>query len=403
MKSLKCGAKQNPPDATHLECCHGLTLQEYALRHGLPLEAVVPMELCDCEDSVETWAHGTATHDRRSRFTYEALRCAGVIETDERWERIPGRIRTLDALLWLRDRLEPLGFAYRQEYTTAGGSHRMVARNHIKRPCADVAHLAFADLSEAERREYVAIFLTHAALRRAGYVFVQAPESADQKALICWLTDAMQIEFRALDSLDGRCFLRTATENDARRLVEGLLPELRQIPYQEERLYQEGVKATIVKEQGIDAAHFITDHSGACANLHGGHYSVRFKIHDRIDPTTGFVMDYTDLKQLVRARIVNVLDHHTLNYAAPELTWRSSTEFLAVWMWEQLIEYLPSLQELEIHETESSYCQYRGPTLEEYLQNGPQMLLRHFQDSALGQERQNTGDRPALRVVRASG
>jgi len=402
VKCLECETELDTLDAAHLSACCGLTVQEYALRHGFPLEMLVSQDACDRVEDEADWPASPHQGSRTALITWSALQTAGSVREGGGWQWIPGEIRMLDSLLWLQEQLHSLGFDFRQEYTTAGNSHRIVARNCLKRPPEKTPEVAFADMSEVERRDYAAIVLARAALRRDEYVFIQAPKSENLESLCQWLMSALDIDISHLNALDERHYVRTTSPDDTRRLIEGLLPQLRQIPGQEERLYEEGMRATIVKEQGIDAAHFITDHPGACANLHGGHYSVHFKIHDRIDPSTGFVMDYADLKRIVKSRIIEVLDHHTLNYAAPELTWRSSTEFLAIWMWERLIDYLPSLRELEIHETQTSYCQYRGPTLEEYRKVGPQSLLRHFQDTDLGIHRKREGKAPPLRVINQS-
>ena len=315
---------------------------------------------------------------------------------------MPGEVRLLDQLLWLETRLAPLGFRFRQEYRGGErGGHRVVALNRLKRPRPERAPpvLGFAALDEAERARYAAVALTGCALRRGAYLFLHPAPGPDGEALAAWLRGACGIELAELEPPDERVWLRTATPADAERLLARLLPQLREIPQALERLEAGGPEAAVVKEQGLDAAHFITDHPGACANLHGGHYAVRVRLRDRIDPGTGFVMDYGDLKRILRTRIIDALDHRALNYAAPELAWRSSTELLAAWIWERLIEYLPTLDGLEIHETRTSCCQYRGPGLEEFLRDGRSPALGHFQRPELGRDRPLAGAR-RLRLVR---
>jgi 6-pyruvoyl tetrahydropterin synthase/QueD family protein len=156
------------------------------------------------------------------------------------------------------------------------------------------------------------------------------------------------------------------------------------MPGCEERFYRDGQEATVVKELGFDSAHFITDHPGKCSNLHGGHYAMKVKVKDRIDPATGFVLDYGYLKDVVKRRVVDRLDHQNLNYVSVELAWRSSTELLCLFIWERLIDYLPGMVELQIHETEQSYCSYTGPSLAEFQAHGQNLLLSHFKDPELG-------------------
>jgi 6-pyruvoyl tetrahydropterin synthase/QueD family protein len=162
---------------------------------------------------------------------------------------------------------------------------------------------------------------------------------------------------------------------------------------------------TVSKELVFDAAHFITDHPAKCSNLHGGRYLLHVKVRDRIDPETGCVVDYGYLKRVATKRVIDRFDHHNLNYAASELAWRSSTEMLCVFIWEQLIEYLPGLVELQLYETAQSWCNYTGPSLAEFQQSGSDSLLTHFTDNKLGrsQLRELIRDkRPTLEVIAKS-
>ncbi|MES9980735.1 MAG: 6-carboxytetrahydropterin synthase, partial [Candidatus Thiodiazotropha sp. 6PLUC5] len=129
------------------------------------------------------------------------------------------------------------------------------------------------------------------------------------------------------------------------------------------------------------------------------------KVRDRIDPITGCVVDYGYLKRVANRQVIEKFDHHNLNYAATELSWRSSTEMLCVYIWEQLIEYLPGLIELELYETPQSWCNYTGPSLESFQLQGSDRLMTHFLDERLGRSslrnliKEKT---PALEVIRKS-
>ena len=114
-----------------------------------------------------------------------------------------------------------------------------------------------------------------------------------------------------------------------------------------EKFYEETPKASITKKLVFDSAHYITDHDGKCKNLHGGRYDIEITVKDRIDPMTGFVIDYSLIKNITKNLIIKKFDHKTLNLTCPELSWRSSTEFLSIYIWEELIEYLPNLKELK--------------------------------------------------------
>ena len=157
------------------------------------------------------------------------------------------------------------------------------------------------------------------------------------------------------------------------------------MPGTRERFEQKTPEVTVSKELVFDAAHFITDHPAKCSNLHGGRYLLHVKVKDRIDPTTGCVVDYGYLKRVTNQQVIDRFDHHNLNYAAAELAWRSSTEMLCVFIWEQLIEYLPGLVELQLYETTQSWCNYSGPSLEEFQQSGSDALMTYFLEPKLGE------------------
>ena len=95
---------------------------------------------------------------------------------------------------------------------------------------------------------------------------------------------------------------------------------------------------------------------------------------------TGFVIDYSLIKNITKNLIINKFDHKTLNLTCPELAWRSSTEFLSVFIWEELIEFLPNLKKIKIYETETSFCEYEGVSLSDYIKNGPNEILKYFKN-----------------------
>ena len=125
---------------------------------------------------------------------------------------------------------------------------------------------------------------------------------------------------------------------------------------------------------------------GKCKNLHGGRYNIEISIKDRIDPLTGFVIDYSLIKNITKNLVINKFDHKTLNLTCTELAWRSSTEFLAIVIWEILVEYLPSISKIKIFETETSFCEFKGSSLEEFQKNGPSEILNYFKNLSRNDE-----------------
>jgi 6-pyruvoyltetrahydropterin/6-carboxytetrahydropterin synthase len=106
----------------------------------------------------------------------------------------------------------------------------------------------------------------------------------------------------------------------------------------------------------FEAAHELPLHPGKCRDLHGHSYELFVVVEGPLDSRTGMVMDFSDLKRLVKERIIGPLDHKYLN----KLVDNPTAERLAVWIWDRLVQVLPLLVEIELHETENCSVVYRG-------------------------------------------
>jgi 6-pyruvoyltetrahydropterin/6-carboxytetrahydropterin synthase len=94
-----------------------------------------------------------------------------------------------------------------------------------------------------------------------------------------------------------------------------------------------------------------------CARLHGHSWVIEIAVQGPVDPHTGWVMDFAELKAAFRP-IFEQLDHRYLN-EIPGLE-NPTSERVAVWIWERLKPALPALSEVVIAETCTSRCVYRG-------------------------------------------
>ncbi len=70
----------------------------------------------------------------------------------------------------------------------------------------------------------------------------------------------------------------------------------------------------ITKEFKFEMAHALKDYDGPCQNIHGHSYELKVTvlgnpIVDESNPKLGMVMDFGDLKKIVRKSIVEVFDH----------------------------------------------------------------------------------------------
>jgi len=73
-------------------------------------------------------------------------------------------------------------------------------------------------------------------------------------------------------------------------------------------------KIRLTKEFGFELAHALYGHDGLCKNIHGHSYKlfvtvIGEPISDNKNPKHGMVMDFSDLKQIVKEEIVDKLDH----------------------------------------------------------------------------------------------
>jgi 6-pyruvoyltetrahydropterin/6-carboxytetrahydropterin synthase len=114
----------------------------------------------------------------------------------------------------------------------------------------------------------------------------------------------------------------------------------------------------IYREFTFEAAHRLprVPDGHKCARLHGHSYKVQVHVSGDVDPATGWVMDFAGIKKAFRP-LQDQLDHYYLN-DVPGLD-NPTSENLARWIWERLIDQLP-LSEILVRETCTSGCVYRG-------------------------------------------
>ena len=373
-----------------LQCC-GLTLHEYALRHGLPLDLIVPRELINQVDPLRLYPQAESP-DKRAMLVLTALQLAGVLQRDPPYCYMLGEIRKLDQLLWLQQQLKAFGFIFRQQFTFNDTSHRVLASNMMKALDKNIPSHCALQLEQCTKVEWCWIIAVMLAVRAdfyGAYLFLHLPRTnKDATTIATTLQQALTHHFAVATVLleqGDTILLRTRTANDAPQLLESIASMAQSIPNMTECYYSEQPQALVAKQVTFDAAHFITDHPGPCANLHGGRYDLIVKIKDRVHPHNGFVVDYGVLKRVIQTEIIQALDHKNLNLCDTSLAWRSSSEYIAMFIWQRLIAYFPNLVELQLYETANSYCVFRGPSLDVLNANGGQIIPAYFQQSTLGQ------------------
>jgi 6-pyruvoyltetrahydropterin/6-carboxytetrahydropterin synthase len=115
----------------------------------------------------------------------------------------------------------------------------------------------------------------------------------------------------------------------------------------------------LFKEFTLEAAHRLPNvpDGHKCARLHGHSFRVTLHVAGRVDPATGWVMDFADIKAAFQP-LYDRLDHYYLNEI--EGLENPTSECLARWVWERLTPRLPELCRVDVHETCTSGCSYRG-------------------------------------------
>lgn len=115
----------------------------------------------------------------------------------------------------------------------------------------------------------------------------------------------------------------------------------------------------IFKEIQFEAAHRLPNlpASHKCARLHGHSFRVALHVRGAVDPATGWVMDFADIKTAF-APIFEQLDHRYLN-EIPGLE-NPTSEIIARWIWDRLKPNLPALCRVVVRETCTAGAVYEG-------------------------------------------
>lgn len=143
----------------------------------------------------------------------------------------------------------------------------------------------------------------------------------------------------------------------------------------------------LCKEFSFEASHILPNHPGKCSNLHGHSWVLSVSIRGPLDPSTGMVADFADLKAAVQP-VVDELDHAHLGAWETEkvtlaksitttkraewlpIDWNPTCENLLVEIAKQLVKRGCPFSYLTLKETASTEA---GLSWEEFqrIQGGP--------------------------------
>ena len=119
---------------------------------------------------------------------------------------------------------------------------------------------------------------------------------------------------------------------------------------------------TVTKSFMFEASHRLPHYDGACHNLHGHSYKLEVTVGgktetDEKNPKCGMIIDFKDLKALVKKVAVDVYDHSYLNDFFPNPT----AEIMVKQIYLDIAEVLPTkytLLSCRLWETVDSYPEY---------------------------------------------
>ncbi len=98
-------------------------------------------------------------------------------------------------------------------------------------------------------------------------------------------------------------------------------------------------------------------------NFHGHNYELIVSVFGEIDSVTGFVIDMKVLKDLIKEKVEDALDHKNLNLQVPEFKDLNPTaENISVVIWNKLRPYIEEKHELEVqlYETPRNFVTFKG-------------------------------------------
>lgn len=106
---------------------------------------------------------------------------------------------------------------------------------------------------------------------------------------------------------------------------------------------------------------------GKCSspNWHGHNYVLHVTVKGEIKPSTGFIVDLSELSNIINKHVIEKVDHKNINLDVDFMKGKiSSTENLAIAIWEELEQPIADIGGqihcIKLQETENNYVEYFG-------------------------------------------
>ena len=98
----------------------------------------------------------------------------------------------------------------------------------------------------------------------------------------------------------------------------------------------------VTVEAGFSSGHYLRNYFGKCENPHGHNYKVRVTLAGRELDTTGLLLDFKLLKQVLRP-VIDRIDHQMLNDIEPFIELNPSAENIARFFYDETNQQLAAM------------------------------------------------------------
>ena len=116
-----------------------------------------------------------------------------------------------------------------------------------------------------------------------------------------------------------------------------------------------GIPMTVSRKVTIDVAHHLPGHP-SCGYLHGHTIDITVGINGKLDLTTMMVIDFGELKKILKEIIVDKFDHRYLNRTFQIPT----SEVMSLYIYNCLKERQLNVEYVRVHETRDNFVEMRS-------------------------------------------
>ncbi|MDR3793131.1 MAG: 6-carboxytetrahydropterin synthase QueD [Terracidiphilus sp.] len=104
----------------------------------------------------------------------------------------------------------------------------------------------------------------------------------------------------------------------------------------------------VTVEAGFSSGHYLRNYRGKCENPHGHNYKVRVTLAGAELDSTGLLLDFKLLKQVMRP-VIDRIDHQMLNDLEPFTELNPSAENIARYFYQQTNVQLAEMTQGRVH------------------------------------------------------